>query len=730
MMMPHQPMTAEQAFHQYLELHRRDPHHGTSDFLSQFPTIVQAKTKRMIADYHEFLEIFETNPSSYLGQQIAGYSIVRFLGKGGMGSVWIGESCSEQVAIKILHPHLSLKPKLVRRFHREGNVGTRLNHPKIARTLAIGVENGTHYLIQELVRGMSLESWLLEWKQKNFLSKDYFRKAADIFHQVAEGLWEAHQNRVVHRDLKPGNILITPAQEVKIVDFGLAWLDENSALTGTEERLGTPFYMSPEQVRRERVTDHRTDIFSFGSTLYEAITLQKPFRGRNPEEVTFAIQEFDPVAPRRLQNVPRELEILCQKALEKRPEHRFQSMGDLVTELNHFLHGRPIQTRRQGRFRAWTRKVKRRPWTSSISASGVLILLSFLWSYFSIREERNTAQVAETKAKQEASALEGVVSGVLEFFEIAKPTENIQTRFDPEHFLNYAYSSISQELHSRPKQRTRFLAILARLFLEHGYYHRSAEIFNEALEKLDGSEQESGDEQFRILMDAVLASSLSGDPANSTRFMEMAKKPGVQPFEASWHHLLYREHVAVQALNRGNLNQAEDLFTALLAETVDDPSIKPVFTLGIRGNLAKIAFERQDYPRAEEEWRRLLETAETEVGPDHSLCLTFEFNLAMALRHQGKLDQLVETLISNWNGHQRVYGASSPFTLQVAYYTAKAHLELGDVEQGIKWLNRVLADSRNATASSVVTIASDAESILKTLDLIREGVEISDAPKD
>jgi hypothetical protein len=219
--------------------------------------------------------------------------LIAELGRGGVGTVWEAEQLSlgRRVALKLLAPQLSLAPEDVERFRREAAAGGRLSHPGIVAVHEIGECDGTHYIAQELVeRSCSLADFLAGVQAEDELPEGYYRAVARLFAKVADALQVAHDAGVVHREIKPANILITEDDEPKVADLGLAKINDDLVLTRTGQLAGTPFYMRPEQALSQRSgLDHRTDVFCLGATLYEALTLRPD---AEPERPSSAHEEW------------------------------------------------------------------------------------------------------------------------------------------------------------------------------------------------------------------------------------------------------------------------------------------------------------------------------------------------------------------------------------------------------------------------------------------------------
>jgi serine/threonine protein kinase len=270
------------------------------------------------------------------------------------------------VALKTIHaPHLA-GAEQVRRFQGEAAAAARLNHHGIVPVYDVGEHNGLHYFSMGFVDGPNLEIRA----RAQILS---CREAAAICRDLAEALEYAHRNGVIHRDVKPHNVLIGPDGKPRLMDFGLAKLiDQNQDLTGTGQVMGTAAYMAPEQARGLRtVVEPTIDVYSLGATLYRCVTGRPPFQASTTIEVLRQLNEDEPVSPRRLnQEVDVEIETLCLKCLEKEPSRRFQSAGELAAELNRYLNREPIQSRPiSAAARAW-RWCLRRPASAGIGRIG------------------------------------------------------------------------------------------------------------------------------------------------------------------------------------------------------------------------------------------------------------------------------------------------------------------------------------------------------------------------
>jgi len=264
-----------------------------------------------------------------IGQTILHYKIVEKLGEGGMGVVYKAHDTKldRDVALKFLPANLTADPEARERFIHEAKAASALSHPNICGIHAIEEYEQQHFIDMEFLEGKTLRV-LLKEKELSL------REVVGIALQVAEGLNAAHKKGIVHRDIKPDNIMVTDECFVKIMDFGLAKLKGSSKLTKTHSTLGTLSYMSPEQARGEEV-DQRTDIWSLGIVLYEMLTGLRPFRSEYDQAMIYSILNEEPASPTSLRpDIPTEIEKLVEKALEKDPTKRFQNVGELLSELS------------------------------------------------------------------------------------------------------------------------------------------------------------------------------------------------------------------------------------------------------------------------------------------------------------------------------------------------------------------------------------------------------------
>jgi serine/threonine protein kinase len=273
------------------------------------------------------------DPQQALGQPITlgDFEVVKKLGQGGMGAVFKARQLSleRDVALKVLARHLADNQEFVARFYREARVMARLDHENIIRCYSVGSAHGLHYLAMEFVDGGSLHTWLD--KLGKFSVGDAVRAALD----VARGLQHAHEQGLIHRDIKPDNALISHKGVVKVADLGLAKpQNDDLGLTATGVGAGTPLFMAPEQMQDAKNVDARADIYALGCMLYVMVTGERPFKGGSLVELIKEKEAGKFTSARRLNpKVPDRLDLMIDKMMDKNPRTRYQTCAELIRDL-------------------------------------------------------------------------------------------------------------------------------------------------------------------------------------------------------------------------------------------------------------------------------------------------------------------------------------------------------------------------------------------------------------
>ena len=268
------------------------------------------------------------NPGTYLQDR---YEILGRIGSGGMSVVYKAKchTLDRLVAIKVLKEEFASDENFVSKFKMEAQAAARLSHPNIVNVYDVVDEGDLHYIVMELIEGITLKNYI---EKKGFLEN---KEAIGIAIQVAQGIAAAHEQHIIHRDIKPQNMIISKDGTVKVADFGIARAVSSQTMNATA--VGSVHYISPEQARGG-YCDERSDIYSFGITLYEMVTGRVPFEGDNTVAVALAHLEEAVTPPSRLNPmVSRGLEEIILKCTQKKPDRRYPSIGDVITDLRHVM---------------------------------------------------------------------------------------------------------------------------------------------------------------------------------------------------------------------------------------------------------------------------------------------------------------------------------------------------------------------------------------------------------
>jgi serine/threonine-protein kinase len=266
------------------------------------------------------------------------YEVGRLLGSGGMAEVFEGRDrlLARRVAIKVLLSQYARDPAFLTRFKREAQAAASLSHPNIVGVYDTGVEQGTNFIVMEFVEGRTLREVI---RNEGPLMPE---RAAEIASDMCNALAAAHARGLIHRDIKPGNVMLTPDGTVKVMDFGIARATTSETITQTAAVIGTAQYISPEQAQGHTV-DFRSDLYSLGCCLYEMLTGVVPFTGATPVAIAYRHVREDPTPPRQLNpDVSAELEAVVLKAMAKSPDERYQTAVEMRQDLDRVVAGQDV----------------------------------------------------------------------------------------------------------------------------------------------------------------------------------------------------------------------------------------------------------------------------------------------------------------------------------------------------------------------------------------------------
>lgn len=382
------------------------------------------------------------------------YELLGEVAAGGMGVVYRARqvSLNRIVALKMIRTGQFASALERRRFFAEAETAALLDHPNIVPIYEVGELSGQPFLSMKFIDGGCLSRAIPT------LFADPQRLATTIG-QVARAVHHAHQHGILHRDLKPANILLDREGAPHVTDFGLAKrIDGENALTHSGAMVGTPSYMAPEQANGGRLTV-AADVYGLGAILYECITSRPPFVGTTLYDTVIMVRSAEPVAPSRLRGtVPRDLETICLKALEKDPKRRYATAAELAEDLEHFVADEPIRARPVGtaeRLYKWARRRPAQAGLVAVSLAAVIVVIGlFLWSYVRIDraldEARQQQQRAERRSRQARHAADRMYTQVAVNWLLDEPSKDALQR----EFLEEAlalYEELAQDMGHDPE---------------------------------------------------------------------------------------------------------------------------------------------------------------------------------------------------------------------------------------------------------------------------------------
>ena len=358
------------------------------DLLSDFGPAIQNDVADFVGEFAE-------------KEQLGDFLLLRQIGRGGMGVVYeaLQRSLGRKVALKILPYAAFLDPSRLQRFKQEAQSAAALSHSNIVQVFCVGVERGVHYYAMELIGGQTLADVIsglsenLSTAQRDLQMREtiplnalttqysrnrsaFYERAARLGGDLAEALHYAHSQGVVHRDVKPSNVLIDERGKPWLTDFGLAQTQDDRGLTLTGDVLGTLRYMSPEQADERKLLDHRTDVYALGATLAELIALKPLVSGDGRAELLRRLQDGQTTRPRAIDpKIPKDLENILLKATAHAAEDRYESAAEFAEDLARFSERKPVRARPIGRTTKLIRWVRRHRLVSSLVAVASLLLL-------------------------------------------------------------------------------------------------------------------------------------------------------------------------------------------------------------------------------------------------------------------------------------------------------------------------------------------------------------------
>jgi serine/threonine-protein kinase len=548
------------------------------------------------------------------------YRILRELGRGGMGTVYLaerdGEEFQQTVAVKCMRREGA---EVLRRFLAERRILSRLEHPGIARLLDGGrTETGEPYLVMEYVAGKPLAGWASEGRTQ--------AEKLRLFLAVGEAVEYAHRNLVVHRDLKPGNILVTPDGQPKLLDFGIAKLLD---VPGDEATLPggsplTPQYAAPEQIEGGPITT-LTDVYGLGALLFELLT------GRRPSGAGLT-----PPA-----GVDKDLGHIACKALEVRPEDRYRSVTAMLDDVRSYQAGGPVQARGRSLLYRGS-KLVRKHWIGVVFGLTLLAVLAGLL-------------VQSVRLEKERDKAQQVSRMMLDLFEVSDPDEARGKVVSAREVLDRSVPKLQTELANQPELRADLLDVAGQVYHKLGEYERAAPLLEEALAARRAALGNGHGEVADSLYQLGLLRLNRGDYAGAERDFRGALAVTARSHVPDRSIMNY---LALTLLRRGKNEEAELLFREALAAMRDGPETAELAE-GLTG-LGFVRFAKGAHSEAEGLFREALAIRRRRLGNEHRAVAETLNNLASVLSRQGR-DKESEPLQQEAIGiFRKVYGDQHP----------------------------------------------------------------------
>ncbi|MGE0440663.1 MAG: tetratricopeptide repeat protein [Gemmatimonadales bacterium] len=611
------------------------------------------------------------------GTRIGPYQIIRELGRGGMGAVFLAERADGAyegtVAIKVTREGMA-NADLLRRLRTERQILASLQHPNIARLLDGGTtDRGVPYVVMEYVEGARIDRYCDEHRLS-------VRDRLELIRILASAVEHANRNLVVHRDIKPSNILVTADGTPKLLDFGIAKLLEegDGDVTRTAIPLLTPAYASPEQIAGEQITT-ASDVYSLGMVCYEILTGRLPYQvsgARSAADLARIVSESQvtrpsdavteeptsDVAARRSSTADQlrrtmsgDLDAILLTALRKEPERRYRSAGDFAADLGRYLEGRPVQAR-PDTFGYRTAKFVQRHRlgvTATVAAAAALIgAVAFYTNR--LASERNRAVAERTKAEHVTAFLTSV-------FALANPEETGGRQMTAVDLLNRGAQRVRDSLDADPETQAAMMHTIAQAYVKLGQTDSARRLFDDALarrERALGPESPEVAQTLMALGEWYYEKGIydSAETFNQRAVAIQAKTLGDDdPARA-----LGLYNLGWISYTRGNLQAADSLTRQSLAARIRIHGVDHPETAESQNSLGVILFQLGQYQPAESLLRTALATREKHLGPSNPLTEFVVNNLAVLLEARGELvaaESLYRRVVTT---DTALYGPDSP----------------------------------------------------------------------
>ena len=703
-----------------------------------------AELAELLADHRRLREqgFLDSSPmtesdASLSGVVIGAYTLISRIGDGGMGSVWLGRRSDGryegQVAIKLLNAALVGRGG-EERFRREGVILARLGHPHIASLIDAGVSNtGQPYLVLELVNGEHIDVYCDERRLS-------IERRIRLFLDVLSAVSHAHANLIVHRDLKPPNVLVNQAGAVKLLDFSIAKLMEDTAVSRLTQDSGaalTPKYAAPEQVAGDPITIG-TDVYSLGVLLYELVSGQHPYGAavKTSKDFTRAIVDQEPMpvsaaflkapaesrslaaaqrgtTPDRLARaLGRELETILNKSLKKSPAERYGSVAEMADDLRRYLADQPI-TARPDTVRYRARKFVRRHRRGLAATSAIVAAVVLIVTFYTMQlaGERDRARLQAEKASRVSELLTSVIRSADPYRDPESPSEGIATP-GARTVIDTLATRIATELNDQPEVQAEMLTVIGRTYERNGLIDKAAPLLERALEIGRRSFPLPDSRVAQTLNDlGVLQRRLGNFAASAPLLLEsLSMRRALAGGDDDKDVGVTLSEYGRTLRDLGRLDEAEQATRGALAIRRKVFGDEHRETATNKNDLGQLLMDLGEIAEAEQVFRESLATNERVLGVEHPNSASSKNSVGNVLAAKGDLagaEQLQrEALIVR----QRIFGpgsAESGFAVQPLAATLEMQGRYEEAESLLSDAYRVVTPALGTDNPRVVTMAVD-----------------------
>ncbi len=622
-----------------------------------------------------------------IGQRIGTYKILREIGQGGMGAVYLAERADEQfrkrVALKLVKRGMDTE-EILSRFRHERQILASLDHPNIARLIDGGTtEDGLPYFVMEFIEGQPIDLYCSTQKLGT-------NERLNLFRTVCNAVHYAHQNLVVHRDLKPSNILVTADGTVKLLDFGIAKIlnpdlfPETVLPTKTWERPMTPAYASPEQVRGQAITT-ASDVYALGVILYELLTGQRPyqFKGYAPHEIAKVVCETEPDKPstavvrvitvddtvgnaataeadKLRRQLKGDLDNIVLMALRKEALRRYASVEQFSEDIRRHLDGLPVIAR-EDTFRYRTEKFIARN-RLAVAAAAVFALLLAGFLTMTLVQSARVARERD-RAERERVKAEKVSSFLVDLFKVSDPDKARGAQITAREVLDKGADKIRAELKDQPETQATLLHAVGEVYYSMGLYERSAALLEEAVQL---RRQTLGNDHPDLARSLTALAQSAFDLGQNDRTETLTREAlAIRRKAFGNEHREVAENINDLALLtklKGDFAAAEPLYREAIAvqrKLSGNDSLDVATPLH---NLGVLLSDKKDFEGAEAAEREALEIRRKRLGPDAPDVAMTMHNLASMLRNKGDIAGAEQTLRDTLALRRKIYPEAHPQT--------------------------------------------------------------------